>query len=53
WLPTLLRSRALQDLPLLTIRPFTLLLLSSLPSFPPHLTLSSAFLLSSSAAAGC
>ncbi|CAI5985662.1 unnamed protein product [Closterium sp. NIES-64] len=38
WLPALLRHFSHRDLPLLTIRPFTLLLLSSLPSFssPSH-----------------
>ncbi|CAI7885213.1 unnamed protein product [Closterium sp. NIES-53] len=40
-------------LPLHSTHPFTLLLLSSLPSSPPHLTLSSTSILSSPAAAGC
>ncbi|CAI7768378.1 unnamed protein product [Closterium sp. NIES-54] len=45
--------RLLIDLPLHSTHPFTLLLLSSLPSSPPHLTLSSTSILSSPAAAGC
>ncbi|CAI6001869.1 unnamed protein product [Closterium sp. NIES-65] len=53
-LPALLRSLAHQELPLLTICPFTLLLLSSLPLFPsPSHSLLCLSLLSSTAAAGC